>query len=63
MVPITTEEIKQIQDQRQRPLTANDDAIEGLENCLLESISIQEEYEQLKKATDKVLSSEIPFKK
>jgi hypothetical protein len=62
MVP-TTKEIKQIQDQRLRPLTANDDAIEGLENCLLESISIQEEYEQLKKATDKVLSSEIPFKK
>ena len=60
---MTAKEIKQVQDQRSRPLTVNDDAIEGLENCLLESISIQEEYEQLKKATDKVLSIGIPFKK
>lgn len=63
MVSMTVKEIKQVQDQRQRPLTAKDDAMEGLENCILDLISTQEEYEQITKETDKVLSIKIPFKK
>lgn len=58
MKPLTKKEIKQIQDQRQKPLTAQEDAMEGLENCILESLSIQEEYEQLKKSNPDI---DIPW--
>lgn len=42
-------EIKKLQKKRQRPLTENEDIIENLENVLLESIEIQQEFEKLKK--------------
>jgi hypothetical protein len=60
MKPITKKEIKETQDQRQRPLTENDDTIEGLENCIVESIEISELYEQLIKPN---INTDIPFKK
>ncbi len=42
------EEIKQIQELRQRPLTEREDAMEGLENCILDLIETEEEYKKLK---------------
>jgi hypothetical protein len=63
MKPITKKEIKETQDQRQRPLTENDDTIEGLENCIVESIEIRELYEQVKKSIDEDIDTDIPFKK
>jgi hypothetical protein len=49
------EEIKKLQEQRQKPLTDRDDAMEGLENVFLDIIHTQELYEDF--------DIEIPFKK
>ena len=60
---MTEKEIKQRQEQRQKPLTEREDAMESLENVILDTIRIQEEYEQLQKEVNKDFSFKIPLKK